>query len=88
MQECFDFFLSSMLEQNARDFYDTDHCKNLRKKLEKHYKACERQLEQKDFQLAEIWIEAVMEWCSEESQYLYRQAYKDCISLLKKISVL
>lgn len=81
-------FLSGMQDHASREFHKTNKYEPLREKLNLMENECKLSFSADEFKYIESWIDALMEVYCEESNFLYEQAYRDCVSILKRLKVI
>lgn len=84
----FEDFIGFSMESASRVFRQTEQYKLLQEKNNKVYEDLETFFNKSDFELIEKMLDELMDVESQETEFLYRQAYKDCVELLKKLEVL
>ena len=83
----FEDFIGFSMESASRMFRNTEQYKLLKEKSDKLFENLETFFNKSDFQHIETILDELMDIESQETEFLYRQAYKDCIEMLKKLEV-
>lgn len=83
-----DEYLSNLQNRASQTFRQGGSYKLLREKLERAESDCRINFPRDDHAYIEAWVDAVLHIGSEEGSFLYEQAFRDCVSLLKALRVL
>jgi len=84
----FNDFIMFQFEQAIREFHKTEQYRLLNEKIWQLTKDCKVNFNAGDYQYIKVCIDALVESSEREAEFIYRQAYKDCVALLKKIEIL
>ena len=84
----FEDFIRISFERAAQRFHQTDQCKLLVSNSKKAQQDLKNKFNVDDYAYIEHCFEIMMQLEWREMEFLYRQAYKDCIELLRKLEIL
>ena len=84
----FEDFINFSMEKASRLFRQTEESRLLHEKCEKADQDLKTNFNEEDYDYIEACFEIMLDAESQESLFLYQQAYKDCVELLKKLEVL
>ena len=87
-KEDFDFFVEQLLDNAVKDFKTTEQYKLLQEKLDQMDRDCDTLLAKDEKKFAVECFELISEVDGQEEIYVYRKAFKDCVSVLKMMGVL
>lgn len=80
--------LCNLQDLASQRFRKTTQYNLLREKLEQMENDCKINFPKGDFCYIDAWIEAIMDIYNEENSFLYEQAFRDCIGLLKLLKII
>jgi len=81
-------YLHSMFKCAFEDFHGTDYCRAMKEKIEHDEELCRNDFTNREFVNVEVWIDAICEIHSVESEFMYERGYHDCVAMLKCMEVL
>ncbi len=84
----FEDFIGLSMERASRLFRQTEQYELLREDVERAEQDLKNNFGEDDYSYIESCFEILLKAESQETEFLYRQAYKDCVELLKKLVVL
>ena len=84
----FDDFINFSMEKASRLFRQTEEYRLLNENWERADQDLKTNFNADDYSYIEDCFEIMVQLESNESLFLYRRAYKDCVELLKKLEVL
>ena len=84
----FDCIFEMMIENAGKLFTKTDLCRDLCKRAEKAEKELEERFSDEDYTYIMEKADKLISVSSNESVFLYKQGFLDCVSLLKELGVL
>ena len=84
----FEDFINFSMEKASRLFRQSEECRLLQEKCERAEQDLKISFNADDYSYIENCFETMIQLESTEGLFLYRQAYKDCVELLKKMEVL
>lgn len=84
----FEDFVNFSMEKASRQFRETEEYRLLYEKRERAEHDLKVNFNANDYSFIENYFEAMIQAESQESLFLYQQAYKDCVELLKSLEVL
>lgn len=84
----FEDFIRLSYERAARIFHQTEQCKLLVANSRKAQQDLKSKFNADDYTYIEGCFEIMIQLEWRELEFFYRQAYKDCIELLKNLEVL
>ena len=87
-KEEFDFFVDQLLDNAVQEFKSTEQYNLLREKLDKMDRDCDTLLRADEKDFTTECFELIMDADGQEECYVYRKAFKDCVSVLKWMGVL
>lgn len=83
-----DYIFEVMIEKAGKLFTKTDLCRKLCNRAEKAEKELEQRFSDEDYTFIIERIDDLVSVSSNESVFLYKQGFLDCVSLLKELGVL
>ena len=87
-QFTFNDYLMFSLEEAVKKFHKTHEYELLKEKLEQMTEDCKNNFNEEDYDYVESCIEVMHEADDKETVFIYNQAFKDCIALLKELEVI
>lgn len=79
-----DDFISVSMEGASRMFRSTDQYKLLKENSEQASRDLKLNFCEDDYKYIEAYLEIILQAESQETEFLYHQAYRDCVELLKQ----
>lgn len=84
----FDSFIGQLLEHAIEEFKSTEQYNLLKEKKKQMDRDCDTMLRADEKEFAIECFELIMGVNGQEETYIYRKAFKDCVSVLKWMGVL
>jgi len=84
----FNDFIMVQFEQAIREFHKTEQYRLLNEKIGQLTNDCKVNFNASDYEYIKACIDALVESNERKTEFIYRQAYKDCVALLKKLEIL
>ena len=84
----FDDFINFSLESASRKYRGTEEHRLMKEKVDQMGEECKQRFGEEGYQIIETYFEVLLQSEGRETEFVYLQAYKDCVDLLKRIEVL
>lgn len=86
--ELFDYFMNELMTDAVKEFKSTEESGIMKQRLEQMDIECESMFTKNQHEFAEGCFGLIMEANGREEVYVYRKAFRDCVSILKALGVL